>query len=385
MQTIARANRVFGEKQAGIIVDYVGVFRNLQKALAVYAAPVLGGGGGSPVADKSELVEMLTSLLGQMRTFIKEHGIDKDKILEVETLERIALLDHAVEQLIVNDEVKKKFVLQAGHILQVFKAIKPDAAANEHAAECVMYAVIAEKIRALATPADISEVMARVEEVLDESIAAQGYVIKAASAEADPTAHLVDLTEIDFDKLRRQFQRAPLRSVVERLRSLLGARVEDMVRLNRSRTNYLEQFQRLIDEYNSGSVNLKEFFDRLVKFTAELDTEDRRAVGESLTDEELALFDLLTKPDPKLTKKQEAEVKKVAKALLETLKHRKLVLDWRKKQQTRQAVRLCIEEELDKLPEVYERPIYERKCEEAYRHVYDSYFGEGQSIYGKAA
>lgn len=63
----------------------------------------------------------------------------------------------------------------------------------------------------------------------------------------------------------------------------------------------------------------------------------------------------------------------------------KLVLDWRKKQQTRQSVRLCIEEELDKLPEVYERPIYERKCDLTYRHVYDSYFGERRSIYDRAA
>jgi hypothetical protein len=46
-------------------------------------------------------------------------------------------------------------------------------------------------------------------------------------------------------------------------------------------------------------------------------------------------------------------------------------LAWRKKQQTRQAVRLCIEQELDKLPAVYERPIYERKCDLCYRHVYD--------------
>jgi len=53
-----------------------------------------------------------------------------------------------------------------------------------------------------------------------------------------------------------------------------------------------------------------------------------------LTEEELALFDLLTKPDPKLTKKQEVEVKKVAQGLLTKLKREKLVLDWRKKQQT---------------------------------------------------
>ena len=57
MQTIARANRVFGDKNNGLIVDYVGVFRDLQKALAIYGS-ASGGGmreGDLPVQEKSEL------------------------------------------------------------------------------------------------------------------------------------------------------------------------------------------------------------------------------------------------------------------------------------------------------------------------------------------
>ena len=53
MQTIARANRVFPEKNNGLIVDYVGVFRSLEKALAVYGDPV--NGGDRPVKDKDSL------------------------------------------------------------------------------------------------------------------------------------------------------------------------------------------------------------------------------------------------------------------------------------------------------------------------------------------
>src|SRR5437588_5840670 len=57
MQTIARANRVFRDKLNGLIVDYVGVFRNLQKALAIYGAAQDGDGPGDiPIHDKSELV-----------------------------------------------------------------------------------------------------------------------------------------------------------------------------------------------------------------------------------------------------------------------------------------------------------------------------------------
>jgi type I restriction enzyme R subunit len=60
------------------------------------------------------------------------------------------------------------------------------------------------------------------------------------------------------------------------------------------------------------------------------------------------------------------------------------VLDWRKRQQTRALVRLCIEEVLDSLPEVFREDLWRKKCDLAYQHVYDSYFGEGRSIYQTA-
>jgi type I restriction enzyme R subunit len=66
-----------------------------------------------------------------------------------------------------------------------------------------------------------------------------------------------------------------------------------------------------------------------------------------LTEEELAIFDLLTKPDITLTEKEKLEIKKVAKELLSTLKQEKLVLDWRRRQQTKAAVKVAIEEVLD--------------------------------------
>jgi type I restriction enzyme R subunit len=123
--------------------------------------------------------------------------------------------------------------------------------------------------------------------------------------------------------------------------------------------NYIEKFQKMIDEYNSISYNVETFFASLVEFAQELNAEEKRGIAEKLTEEELAIFDLLIKPEMTLKKKEEREVKKVAQELLETLKREKLVLDWRKRQQSRAAVRLSIDE-------------------------IDSYFGQGLSIYSHA-
>lgn len=157
-----------------------------------------------------------------------------------------------------------------------------------------------------------------------------------------------------------------------------------MVRLNKSRANYLEQFQQMIEDYNAGSHNVELFFNDLIAFAQDLQVEDKRAIAENLTEEELAIFDLLTKPEVNLTKQEEKQVKQVAKVLLENLKREKLLLDWRKRQQSRAAVQLAIEETLDQLPQSYFAEIYERKCGQVYQHIYDSYQERGRSIYTAA-
>jgi type I restriction enzyme R subunit len=139
----------------------------------------------------------------------------------------------------------------------------------------------------------------------------------------------------------------------------------------------------MIDEYNAGSVNVETFFARLMAFTHKLDAEEKRGISEQLTEEELALFDLLTKPDLKLTKAEVQDVKNAAKKLLDTLKREKLVLDWRKQQTTRAMVRYTIETVLEnELPRTYSTDLYQQKCDAVYQHVYESYQGQGKSMYG---
>jgi Domain of unknown function (DUF3387) len=109
------------------------------------------------------------------------------------------------------------------------------------------------------------------------------------------------------------------------------------------RINLAERFQQMIAVYNAGSQNVQLFFEELLAFAKDLGEEEKRAISEGLSEQELAVFDLLTKPEPKLNKKEEQEVKTVAKERLETLKREALVLDWRKKQQARASVWVTVE------------------------------------------
>ncbi|MEJ7593832.1 MAG: type I restriction endonuclease subunit R [Planctomycetaceae bacterium] len=393
MQTIARANRVFKEKNNGLIVDYVGVFRDLQKALAIYGS---GSGNGvddgeCPIQKKEELIEELKLAIAEALAFSTDRGVDVDAILNASGFQRIAYLDDAaaslvekqvinaiddaVEQMIVNDEMKKKFVFLANQVVRLYKAILPDPSANEFAPIKMCLAVLAEKIRTFTEEVTIDDIINQVNELLDESIATKGYVIHATEKTS-----LIDLSQIDFDALREHFQKGKKRTEAEKFRKAIGDKLLNMVNLNKTRTDLMERFKTLIEEYNKG-MDVEAFFAKLTDFVKDLSAEEQRGVVEQLSEEELALFDILTKPEIDMTKAEKAEVKKVARALLQTLKEAKLVLDWRKRQKTRADVYTTVKTILDALPRVYLPEIYQQKCDTVYQHVYDSYPGEGQSIY----
>ncbi len=377
MQTIARANRNYPGKEAGFIVDYVGVFRNLQKALAIYG----GGNSGSaepPIRDKSELVEYLRHVMAATLAYLVERGIDPPAIKAAKGLEKTALIGEAVERLIESDEAKREYLSKARAVSRVYKAILPDRASTEFTADAVLISVLAERIRSLMPKPDISAIMQDVEDLLDRSVAPIPY-------ETPKDAEVVDISQIDFEKLRAKFDTGKQRTEAERLRALLSQKLTAMVARNPTRADFLDRFQKLIDSYNTGSQNIEAFFRALVQLAEDLTDEEQQAVREGLSEEEKAVFDILTKPEPELSEKEREQVKAVARALLQTLKGEKLVLDWKSKPRARGAVQQAIEVVLDQgLPEAYDEDVYKAKCATIYRHVFDAYHGGGESIYAAA-
>jgi type I restriction enzyme R subunit len=249
MQAIARANRVFEDKQAGFIIDYINVFRNLKKALAIYAQPLPGGKEEVPIQSKERLVEALKEQITKINNFLKQHSVDYQEIIRTKGLKKIKLLDEAVSALVVNEETKKNFLATAGSAVKVYKAILPHKSASEFSADIALYNELIKEIRALDPEVDISRVMKGIQDVLDESISTKGYILKEAEKKKT-----IDLSKINFDALRKQFEKKKTNTEIERLKNILSFKLKEMLRLNSMRIDYQEKFQALIDEYNIGSI-----------------------------------------------------------------------------------------------------------------------------------
>ena len=390
MQTIARANRVFKDKVNGLIVDYIGIFRNLEKALAIYAEGTdpedPDAEGKNPIQDKSELVEEIKRAIAEIRDFCMNLGVDLAQIdaVETEALERIRLITDAVDRILVNDETKGDYLQRASQISRLYKAILPDPAASDFNGICTLINIIAQKIRNLTPPPTATtDVMEQIEDLLDHSIVPTGYVIEAAGGY--DTDSIVDLSQIDFDQLRERFRTQHKQIEAERLRGSLNRKLSELVRFNRTRMDYQERFEQIIAEYNATAIDVDEWFEQLIALAEELNAEEQRAIAERLSEKQLAVFDLLTRPAPGLTEAEKGRVKAISKELLEILKREKLVLDWRQRQQSRAAVKITVADILDELPERYTQEIYDQKCEVVYQHIYDCYYGNGNSVYVAAA
>ena len=153
-------------------------------------------------------------------------------------------------------------------------------------------------------------------------------------------------------------------------------------RRNPTRHDLVARIEELIAEYNAGSLNIDEYLRRLVALSQDLSAEERRSVTEDLTEEELTIFDLLTKPIPVLDKAEREVVKASAKRLLAHI-HEKLVRDWRRKAATSSAVLAEIRTVLDAdLPaDPYPPELFAAKVQAVFDHVLGSYGDDGSSVY----
>jgi len=379
MQTIARANRVFPDKDNGLIVDYVGVFRNLEKALAIYGA---AGTGESPIEIIDALSAALDEAVRELISFCSGVGVDLIAMRDAEGFDHIAKRDAAVEALLVDEETRTDFTVQARQARKLFKALlpNPEAAAQQRTVAAIR--VLHERIIEVTRPpaADISGVADAVDALLDRSVGAEEYVIRAAAQGSKPDP-LIDLSLIDFDGLAKQFA-GRKRAETDRLAQLLRQQAISSAQRNPTRHELVERIEQLIADYNAGSLNIDEYLRQLIELSKTLTQEEGRAVREGMTEEELAIFDLLTQPDPVLTPDERALVKASAKKLLDHL-HEKLVQDWRRKVSATNDVNSTIRRVLDEgLPELpYTPDIFTKKVQLVFDHVLTAYGDDGENAY----
>ncbi|NQV00256.1 MAG: type I restriction endonuclease subunit R [Parcubacteria group bacterium] len=363
MQTIARANRVADEgKKNGLIVDYIGVFKNIERALALYAAH--GADENDIIKSKDELIENLKNSLTKTNEFLKKDNIDIQVLLKAPGEQKLLLLDQYANTIVGDQEKKKKFLNMASEVCSSFRSVLPDPEAEDYYNEVTAIKVLASRIRDVNSEnIDVSQVKKDLEDLLDKSIQTGEYVIKQHKK-------IKDLSQLDADALHDFFAGLDNKNLqVEAITTELEKKIEKMVRKNKKRVHFMERLNLLLKEYNSGAHDIDQLFDNLIELAKDLTEEEQRAVKENLSEEELAIFDLLVKED--LTPNEIIIIKSTSNELLINLKPL-LVPHWRDFETNQAGVKVAISDLLySKLPE----PTYtEKDCKIKGHEIYNFVF-----------
>ena len=375
MQAIARANRVSEGKNNGLIVDYCGILKHLRKALATFAGTSPEGEGGEidPARPEEELLADLAEAIALVRTFLDDRNASLDEVMNNTGLDRNAAIVACKEAANENDETRKRFEVMCREVFKKFKACINVPGVNAHRADRDAINIVYKSLQQDRELADITEIIRELHGVVDEAIKVHG-------PGPDEQDKLYDISKIDFDRLRKEFERSSKKNtLVQNLREVVEKRLQKLLMQNPLRTDFQQHYEQIVAEYNreKDRATIEKTFEALFSYVQDLDEETQRAMKEGLDEESLAVFDLLKKPD--LSAAEIKRIKSISVQLLGRLKQEKLRIDhWRDKEATRDAVRAAIHNFLwsddTGLPvESYTEDDVEIRTEEVFRHIYRVY------------
>jgi len=368
MQAIARANRRYPGKDFGLIVDYNGMLKSLREALAQYA---LGDDAGDEeiVAPLEERVAALQDAIDATEGHLRGLGFEPAGLLGAKGFARIQGLADAVDAVYANDESKRRFEILARVVFSRFKALLVEPSALTYAERHDNIEAIYKKLTERRDTADVSALLKLLHRIVNQAIATQ------APGEDQAKGLTVDLSLINMEKLREEFGKKVKRkaTVIEDIREIVEKKLAQMLASNPLRMNYEKKYQEVIAAYNADKdrATVEETFARLLDLASSLDEEQRRAVELGLTEEQLALFDLLGKES--LSDAQREKIKQESRELLAELQRLIAPLEqWTEKEQTQAEVEVFI---LDHVFQALPEPPYtaEDKKEAAelvYRHIW---------------
>lgn len=373
MQAIARANRVFPGKPCGFIVDYVNVFKYMQKALSEYASGE--DEEHFPAKDIEKLIENIEDTITECDSFLLSFGINIGEIIaEEDTLDRLEMLRQAYMKILENDDRKNRFTVLSNLLINLYDASKPEIFERGWYHE--KFAPLNYLNGLLCNQIDdekLSKARLKMAQTLDQSVTSEapdpngGFVIHEGE--------VIDLSKLDLDAIKKTIDGSPYKALeVDNLRKYIEQVLRQMINRNLTRVLFSERYQHIIDQYNAGGTENQDYYEQLLQLIEELKHEQSRSSDMGLEEEELEIYDLLIQ-GKKLTKAEEQKVILASKNLYQKLKAEKsnvLVVDWYKDDQPRQNVFDLIQISLDKdLPDSYDKETFDKKSNLLLSHFMD--------------
>lgn len=312
MQTIARANRVNEGKSNGLIIDYIGIVDALKKALAEYTANVGNHDGVDPTIDKEKLVSRILELINMVIFFFKQKKIYIEDFSDAKTnaFDRLSNLNEAANTVCDTVADKQTFTACASELHKLMKYIERDDISVDTRRVYETIAAIHRMLKPKRRDIDTTDLMVTINAIISDHIGMKESLGQTEDAVGSEYITRIDISAINFNILRKEFTRVKHKNLLfNDLGDFIERSLDRLVAANPNRRDYYERYRQIIEDYNSGKdrTNIEKTFEALIQLVKELTEEESRYIREGFTtDDELAIFDLLTRGNP-----NKADIKKV--------------------------------------------------------------------------
>ena len=343
MQAIARVNRVFRDKEGGLVVDYVGIATALKKAMNDYTSRDKNNYGDTNVAKVAypKFLEKLSVCRD------KFHGFDYEMFMDGTDLERAKTISGAVNFIMSREKAddKDSFVKEALMLHQAL-SLCSSLVDEESRFEAAFFESVRVLILRFANAGDgnrasLPEINAKINELLKQSIKSDGVInlfsdIKEEFSLFDPK-FLQEVANIKEKNL-----------AVELLKKLISEQVSVYRRTNVVKSQkFSEIMQRALNSYLNGMLTNEEVIEEMLNLANQIAQAQKEGDNLGLTADELAFYDALTKPQAIKDFYEHDELIAITKELSDTLRRNKTI-DWQKRESARAKMRMLIKKLLKK-------------------------------------
>jgi len=340
MQAIARVNRVFKDKQGGLVVDYLGLAEQLRLALAEYTP--------RDREDTAIPLEQAVDLLLEKYEVTRGlfHGFEYMSFFSGRAAERLRVLPGAIEHILAQEDGKKRYLTAVAALTKAYSLAVTDARAQALREEIAFFQAVKSSIQ----KATVSEIEQKasfdsaINQLISRVVVSDEVVdIFAAAGLRKPEISILS------DEFLAEVRELPQRNLaLELLKKLLNDEIRARSARNIVQARlFSEQLESAIRRYQNRGIEAAQVIQELVDLAKEMREAARRGERLGLSDDELAFYDALGTNDSAVQALGDETLKAIARELVETVR-RNVTIDWTVKESVRARLRVMIKRLLRK-------------------------------------
>ena len=341
MQAIARVNRVYKEKQGGLVVDFLGIADELKKAITIYTQ---SGGEGQPSYD----VNVAIALMKEKHEVIKAmlHGYDYQRFFRAPAQDRMRIIPELMEFILSKEKGKERFVKNTSSLVRALSLAVASEDAHVVREDAALFQAIANALQKTETDetrrTNITDTA--IKQLVSKAISTQGIIdIYRQLGVAKPEISILS------DKFLDEFSHMQYKNLAfEALKKLLNDEIRVRFRDNKIKNKkFSEMLAQAIRKYQSRSIDSAQVIAELIELAKEVREAQKRGDELGLTDEEVAFYDALADNESAQKILGEDLLKTMARELTDTIK-KNVSIDWKLRDSVRAKLRIMVKKLLKK-------------------------------------